>query len=139
MSGDGEVTAGHVLTVGLATHRNAMVAWNKNTGMPLCNAILDNDKRMSVMVDEFLRTQDQSRFRSVYGTPFAPGFGAFKIKWLVENDAKVVAAHENGDCYFGTLDTWLLWNLTGGIDGKRCSLRYTGYPSNPKKHDPTRN
>lgn len=132
MSGDGEVTVGRVVTVGLATRRNAVVAWNKSTGMPLCNAILDNDNRTSAVADEFLRTQDSSRFRSVYGAPFDPNFGAFKIKWLLENNTDVMTAHENGNCYFGTLDTWLLWNFTGGIDGERCSARCV-YPSNMQK------
>jgi len=107
-----------VVAVGIANHRGSVVAWNRRTGEPLCNVILWSDNRTAAMVDEYLRTNDKYRFQGVCGLPFSPYFSAFKIKWLLVNDVKVMSAYRGGDCYFGTIDSWLLWNMTGGKNGE---------------------
>jgi len=114
----GMVMGVHVVTVGIANHRGSVLAWNRRTGKPLCNVILWSDNRAAAMVDEYLKTNDQYRFQRVCGLPFSPYFSAFKIKWLLVNDDKVLSAYQAGDCYFGTIDSWLLWNMTGGNEGE---------------------
>ncbi|XP_060849614.1 glycerol kinase-like [Rhopalosiphum padi] len=113
----GMVMGVRVVAVGVANQRGSVVAWNRRTGEPLCNAILWSDNRTAAMVDEYLKTNDKYRFQKVCGLPFSPYFSAFKIKWLLSNNVKVMSAYRIGDCYFGTIDTWLLWNMTGGKDG----------------------
>lgn len=113
----GMVMGLRVVTVGVANQRGSVVAWNRRTGGPLSNVILWSDNRTATMVDDYLKTNDKYRFQKVCGLPFSPYFSAFKIKWLLNNVGKVMSAYRVGDCYFGTIDTWLLWNMTGGKDG----------------------
>ncbi|XP_001946651.2 glycerol kinase-like [Acyrthosiphon pisum] len=113
----GMVMGTRVVAVGIANNRGSVVAWNRRTGEPLCNVILWSDSRAAAMVDEYLRTNDKYRFQGVCGLPFSPYFSAFKIKWLLVNNVKVMSAYRSGDCYFGTIDSWLLWNITGGKNG----------------------
>jgi len=114
----GMVMGVRVAAVGIANHRGSVVAWNRRTGEPLCNVIMWSDNRAAAMVDEYLSTNDKNRFQGVCGLPFSPYFSAFKIKWLLVNDVKVMSAYRGGDCYFGTIDSWLLWNMTGGKNGE---------------------
>lgn len=123
----GEVMGLPVVTVGIANHPCSIVAWNKQTGVPLCNAILWSDNRSAAMVNNYLKKYDKYRFQKVCGLPFSPYFSAFKIKWLIENDSQVIAAYKDGyNCYFGTIDSWLVWNLTGGVKGVNRFCRYIG-------------
>lgn len=107
----------NVVAVGIANHRGSVVAWNKDTGVPLSNVILWSDNRTVGMVAEYSRTYGTYRFQSVCGLPFSPCFSAFKIKWLMDNDQMVRSAYREDICFFGTVDSWLLWNLTGGVNG----------------------
>lgn len=115
--------AARVTAVGIANHRCTVVAWDKRTGVPLYNAILWSDNRTAPMVGEYLREHDKYRFQRVCGLPFSPYFSAFKIKWLVDNVPSVKMAFACGHCYFGTIDSWLVWNLTGGKNGDLLSFK----------------
>lgn len=114
----GEVSRADVAAVGVANHRASVVAWDKSTGEPLCNAILWSDNRAARLANDYARAYGTYKFHRVCGLPFSPYFSAFKIAWLLRNVAAVANAHAQGRCYFGTVDTWLLWNLTGGVKGK---------------------
>lgn len=114
------VTAGQVMgvpvtAVGIANHPGSVVAWNRRTGTTLCNLILSSDNRTAAMVERYSWTCGKYRFQKTCGLPFSTYFAAFTIKWLIDNDVSVNEAYKNGNCYFGTVDTWLLWNLTGGV------------------------
>lgn len=113
----GKVMGVPVVSVGISNHRSSVVAWNKSTGDPLCNVILGSDNRAVNMVEEYLKTNDKYQFQKICGLPFSPYFSAFKIKWLIDHNATVKAALKQDNCYFGTIDSWLLWNLTGGVKG----------------------
>lgn len=78
------------------------------------------DVRTSSTVDTLLKTipdQDKNYFQSVCGLPLSTYFSGVKLRWLKDNIPEVAEAIENDTCLFGTVDTWLLWNLTGGING----------------------
>lgn len=106
-----------VVAVGIANHRGSVVAWNRSTGMPLCNVMLWSDNRTAAAVDRYTRTHGKYRFQGVCGLPFSPLFSAFKIRWLIDHNDLVAKACADGTCCFGTVDSWLLWNLTGGPAG----------------------
>ena len=93
------------------------MVWNKRTGRPLHNAIVWQDTR----TDRIARALDQSGkgdvIRERAGIPPAAYFSAGKVQWILDNVDGARAAAESGDAIFGTIDTWLLWNLTGGTDG----------------------
>lgn len=120
----GSVCGANVVAVGLSNHRSSVVAWDKNTGAPLCNAILWSDNRSACVANEYSAagSGDAFRFQKVCGLPFSPYFSAFKIAWLLRNVIAVINAYKEGRCYFGTVDSWLLWNLTGGMRGA-CAVR----------------
>ncbi|XP_050539547.1 glycerol kinase-like [Daktulosphaira vitifoliae] len=109
-----KVTNERVIAIGIANQRGTVLAWNKNTGVPLSNAILSSDIRTTRMVNEFLRKNDKYKFQNICGLPASSCFSAFKIKWLIKHDPVVLETCKQGHCYFGTIDTWLIWNLSGG-------------------------
>lgn len=100
-----------VMAVSIANHRGSVVAWNRDTGTPLCNVVLWSDKRTAAAMDGYTRTHGKYRFQGVCGLPF-------KIQRLIDYNERVAAAYANGTCCFGTVDSWLLWNLTGGPTGE---------------------
>ncbi|GAA2158751.1 glycerol kinase GlpK [Pedococcus bigeumensis] len=103
--------------LGITNQRETTVVWNKRTGRPLHNAIVWQDTR----TDRIARALDQSGqgdvVRERAGIPPAAYFSAGKVQWILEHVDGARTAAERGDALFGTIDTWLLWNLTGGIDG----------------------
>lgn len=103
--------------LGITNQRETTVVWNKRTGRPLHNAIVWQDTR----TDRIARALDQSGkgdvIRERAGIPPAAYFSAGKVQWILDNVDGARAAAESGDALFGTIDTWLLWNLTGGTDG----------------------
>jgi glycerol kinase len=111
------VGRGDVAAVGIANQRETVVAWDRRTGEPLCNAVVWQDTRTKDLCDELAREGGQDRFRERVGLPLATYFSGPKMRWLLENDAAVRAAAGDGRLAFGTIDSWLIWNLTGGPDG----------------------
>ncbi|KRF22090.1 glycerol kinase GlpK [Phycicoccus sp. Soil802] len=103
--------------LGITNQRETTVVWNKRTGRPLHNAIVWQDTR----TDRIARALDQSGkgdvIRERAGIPPAAYFSAGKVQWILDHVDGARAAAEHGDALFGTIDTWLLWNLTGGTDG----------------------
>jgi glycerol kinase len=103
--------------VGITNQRETTVLWDRNTGRPLHNALVWQDTRVADLVAIYARDGGQDRFRAATGLPLATYFSALKLKWLLDRvpDARAKAAA--GDALFGTIDSWLLWNLTGGPSG----------------------
>ncbi len=103
--------------IGVANQRETTVLWDKATGAPLHNAIVWMDTRTDAAVARFARDGGIDRLRSRTGLPLATYFSALKLAWLLENipGARIRAA--NGEILFGTIDAWLIWNLTGGPKG----------------------
>jgi glycerol kinase len=109
--------ADDVAAVGITNQRETTVLWDRNTGRPLHNALVWQDTRAAELVAEYARDGGQDRFRAKTGLPLAPYFSGLKLKWLLDNVPGARAQAEAGDALFGTIDTWLLWNLTGGTAG----------------------
>ncbi|MGH2803781.1 MAG: glycerol kinase GlpK, partial [Thermoleophilaceae bacterium] len=89
----------------------------KTTGEPVHNAIVWQDTRTDRLVDEFSRDGGQARFQEKVGLPLATYFSGPKIRWILDNVDGTREKAESGDLLFGNMDTWLIWNLTGGTDG----------------------
>jgi len=95
--------------IGITNQRETTVLWDRATGQPVHNALVWQDTRVDPMVAEFARDGGQDRFRAATGLPLASYFSALKLRWLLDN----VPNARDRDLLFGTIDTWLLWNLTG--------------------------
>ncbi|XP_058825346.1 glycerol kinase [Topomyia yanbarensis] len=109
-----------IASIGITNQRETTVVWDKHTGEPLYNAIVWDDIRTNSTVDKVLARlpeQNHNHFRSISGLPISPYFSALKLNWLKENVHAVRRACREKRCYAGTIDTWLLWNLTGGKAG----------------------
>ena len=91
--------------------------WDRNTGAPLHNALVWQDTRTADLVAAYARDGGQDRFRARTGLPLATYFSGLKLKWLLDDVPGARAKAAAGDALFGTIDTWLLWNLTGGSAG----------------------
>jgi glycerol kinase len=110
-------TAADIVAVGITNQRETTVVWNKKTGQPYYNAIVWQDTRTDRICSELARDGGQDRFRPQVGLPLATYFSGPKLKWLLDNVAGLRAAAESGEAIFGNIDTWLIWNLTGGPNG----------------------
>lgn len=106
-----------IVSIGLTNQRETVVAWSRSTGKPFHNAILWHDSRTSDMVSRFKKKVGRERVEYMTGLPMSTYFSATKILWLMENVPSVRQAIKEEDLLIGTVDTWLMWNLTGGIDG----------------------
>ncbi len=104
--------------VGIANQRETTVVWDRATGEPVCNAIVWQDTRTSDICETLSGDVGSDRFRSRTGLPIATYFAGPKIRWILD-EYGLQSEAERGDLAFGTVDTWLTWNLTGGIDGGR--------------------
>jgi glycerol kinase len=113
----GNITRHSIAAVGITNQRETSVVWNKRTGVPVYNAIVWQDTRTQPIVDRLAENGGVNRFREVSGLPLATFFSGTKIAWILENVEGARQAAEAGDLLFGTMDTWLLWNFTGGPEG----------------------
>jgi glycerol kinase len=93
------------------------VVWDRTTGEPVYNAIVWQDTRTDKIVDELARSGGQDRFRDKAGLPLATYFSGPKVRWILENVDGAQEKADAGDLVFGNIDSWLIWNLTGGTDG----------------------
>ena len=107
------VQAGDIAAVGITNQRETTVVWDKNTGKPYHNAVVWMDTRTSRIVKRLSAEGGQDRFRAKTGLPLATYFSATKLLWLLENVDGLRDSAESGDALFGTMDTWITWNLTG--------------------------
>uniref|UniRef100_A0A1Y1KDG7 Probable glycerol kinase n=1 Tax=Photinus pyralis TaxID=7054 RepID=A0A1Y1KDG7_PHOPY len=108
-----------IVAVGITNQRETTVVWDSRTGKPLYNALVWLDMRTSVTVDKILSNGKRNKnfLKSLCGLPVSTYFSAVKLRWLIDNVPKVRDAISDGRCLFGTIDTWLIWNLTGGVNG----------------------
>lgn len=112
-----DLTRHDIAAVGITNQRETAVVWDKNTGQPVYNAIVWQDTRTQDIVDELAADGGLERFKSIVGLPLATYFSGTKIAWILKNVEGARERAEAGDLLFGTTDTWVLWNLTGGPDG----------------------
>ncbi|KAI4329363.1 hypothetical protein L6164_021633 [Bauhinia variegata] len=105
--------------IGVTNQRETTLLWSKSTGCPLYNAIVWMDARTSSICRKLEEELPGGRnhFVETCGLPISTYFSALKLKWLMENVDAVKDAIKKGDALFGTIDTWLIWNLTGGVKG----------------------
>jgi len=111
------VTPAGLAAVGITNQRETAVVWDRNTGKPYYNAIVWQDTRTDKIIAELGREGGQDRFRAQTGLPLATYFSGPKIKWILDNVNGVAEAAARGDALFGNIDTWVIWNLTGGPNG----------------------
>lgn len=114
---DARLRAADLAAVGITNQRETTLLWERSTGEPVANAIVWQDTRTSQIVDDLSRCGGQDRFREATGLPLSTYFSGPKIRWLLENIAGVREKAENGEIFFGTVDSFLLWRLTGGVRG----------------------
>jgi len=100
--------------IGITNQRETTVAWNKKTGKPIYNAIVWQDTRVALDVAEFSKHGGQNRYRARTGLPLATYFSGLKIRWILENVPSARTQAEAGDLICGTVDSFLIWKLTGG-------------------------
>lgn len=112
-----DLTPQDLAAVGITNQRETTVVWNKHTGKPYANAIVWQDTRTDQLCNQFASEGGQDRFRQKTGLPLATYFSGPKIRWLLENIPGLREAAETGEAVFGNIDTWLIWNLTGGPRG----------------------
>jgi len=110
-------TSGDIAALGITNQRETTVVWDRKTGEPIHNALVWQDTRTDKLVDELSADGGQDRFRSKVGLPLATYFSGPKVRWLLDNVAGARAKAEAGDLAFGNIDTWCIWNLTGGVNG----------------------
>src|SRR5436190_17901980 len=115
--GKAGLSASDRAAVGITNQRETTVVWNRNTGEPLYNALVWQDTRTQGVVDELSADGGQDRFREKVGLPLATYFSGTKVKWILDNVDGARAAADAGDLVFGNMDTWVIWNLTGGTNG----------------------
>jgi glycerol kinase len=108
-----DLTRHDLAAVGITNQRETTLLWDRTSGTPIANAIVWQDTRVDPLVAEYARDGGQDRFRTQTGLPLASYFSALKLRWLLDNVPDARRRAEAGDLAFGTIDTWLLWHLTG--------------------------
>jgi glycerol kinase len=103
--------------IGITNQRETTVLWEKTTGKPYMNAIVWQCTRTDEICKQLSRELGQNGLRSKTGLPIATYFSGPKIKWILDNVPEARSAAEKGDALFGTMETWIIWWLTGGPDG----------------------
>ncbi len=103
--------------IGITNQRETAVVWDRNTGKAVHNAIVWQDTRTDTICDRLMADGGQDRFRAKTGLPIATYFSGPKVRWILENVNGAQAKADAGDLMFGNMDTWVIWNLTGGTDG----------------------
>jgi glycerol kinase len=105
---------GEVVALGITNQRETTVVWERATGKPIHNAIVWQDRRTAAFCDELKARGLEAKFREKTGLLLDPYFSGTKLRWLLENVPNARAQAEAGELMFGTVDSWLIWNLTGG-------------------------
>jgi len=115
--GKANLTRHDIAAVGITNQRETAVVWDRTTGEPVYNAIVWQDTRTQSIVDRLAADGGVERFKQQVGLPLATYFSGTKIVWILENVPGAREKAEAGDLLFGTTDAWVLWNLTGGVEG----------------------
>jgi glycerol kinase len=103
--------------VGITNQRETAVVWDRRTGKPFHNAVVWQCTRTADICKALARNGGQDRFRAKTGLPIATYFAGPKVRWILENVPEAKAAADRGDARFGTIETWIIWWLTGGPQG----------------------
>ncbi|XP_030834151.1 glycerol kinase [Strongylocentrotus purpuratus] len=109
-----------IKAVGITNQRETTIVWDRTTGEPLHPAVLWLDARTATTVDQLVSktpSQTKEHLQPLCGLPLSTYFSAVKVRWLLDNVPEVKKAVDDGRCMFGTVDSWLTWNLTGGLNG----------------------
>jgi glycerol kinase len=112
-----KVNAQDIAAVGVTNQRETTVVWERSSGRPVYNAIVWQDTRTDQICNELASDGGQDRFRAKTGLPIATYFSGPKIKWILDNVDGARDKAEGGDLLFGNIDTFVIWQLTGGTDG----------------------
>lgn len=116
--GRASITAKDVAAVGITNQRETAVVWDRKTGKPVYNAIVWQDTRTQKIADELgALGGGADRYKDRVGLPLATYFSGPKVRWILDNVDGAREAAERGDLAFGNTDSWVLWNMTGGVDG----------------------
>jgi glycerol kinase len=111
------VAPSDVAAIGITNQRETTVAWDRKTGKPAHNAIVWQDTRVAADVAQFSAQGGKDRYRVTTGLPLATYFSGLKIRWLLDNIPELRARAEEGEILCGTIDSFLIWKLTGGASG----------------------
>jgi glycerol kinase len=111
------LTAEDIAAVGITNQRETTVVWNRETGKPYYPAIVWQDTRTDSICNRLAKDGGQDRFRHITGTPLSTYFSGMKIAWMLDNVPGLRADAKAGKAIFGNIDTWLVWNMTGGPEG----------------------
>ena len=101
-------------SIGITNQRETTVIWNKKTGIPVFNAIVWQDRRTADFCDQLKKLNKTELIQNKTGLVIDAYFSGTKIKWILDNDPSIRSQANNGELLFGTIDTWLIWNLTNG-------------------------
>ena len=101
-------------SIGITNQRETTVIWNKKTGIPVFNAIVWQDRRTADFCDQLKKINKTELIQNKTGLVIDAYFSGTKIKWILDNDPSIRSQANNGELLFGTIDTWLIWNLTNG-------------------------
>ncbi len=107
-------SSSQIVAIGITNQRETTVLWDKKTGRPVSRAIVWQDRRTAELCEKLKSRGFESFFRNRTGLVLDPYFSGTKIRWLLDEFAGLKRRADRGDILFGTIDTWLLWNLTGG-------------------------
>ena len=108
------VTARDVAAIGIANQRETTIVWDRKTGKPICNSIVWQDRRTAAACDALRRQGMERLIRRKTGLVIDAYFSATKLQWILRHVPGARARAKAGDLAFGTVDSWLVWNLTGG-------------------------
>ncbi|MDF0694511.1 glycerol kinase GlpK [Aquirufa ecclesiirivi] len=115
--GKAGLSARDIAAVGITNQRETTVVWNKNTGKPYHNALVWQDTRVGSELAELAKDGGMDRFRAKTGLPLATYFSGLKLRWLLNHVPGLREDAMKGDALFGTMDTYISWQLTGGTEG----------------------
>ncbi|HET7398847.1 MAG TPA: glycerol kinase GlpK [Intrasporangium sp.] len=112
-----DVGAGQIAAVGITNQRETAVVWDRATGQPIHNAVVWQDTRTQAICEELAGQEGPGRWRDVTGLPLATYFAGPKVRWVLDHVEGARERAEAGELLCGTIDSWLVWNLTGAQDG----------------------
>jgi len=111
------LTKDDLAAIGITNQRETAVVWDRNTGKAIYNAIVWQDTRTDKICDKLMADGGQDRLRPKTGLPIATYFSGPKVRWILDNVEGAQQKADAGELLFGNMDTWVIWNLTGGVDG----------------------
>src|SRR6195952_5057810 len=113
-----DLTAADIVAVGITNQRETAMVWDRTTGKPVYNAIVWQDTRTDAICQQLgALGGGADRYKDKVGLPLATYFSGPKVRWILDNVDGAREKAEAGDLVFGNMDTWIIWNLTGGVDG----------------------